>query len=63
MLKTLRVVGLVFAYLLVARLIRGVPARKGRRPGYARESPLRACSVSFKGASKKAKLKMMLVQS
>jgi hypothetical protein len=33
LLKLFLVVGLVFAYLLVARLMRGVPAKKRRGPG------------------------------
>jgi hypothetical protein len=32
LLKVFLVVGLIFAYLLVARLVRGVPASKRRRP-------------------------------
>jgi hypothetical protein len=32
MLKTFLVLGLVFAYLLAARLFRGVPSRRRQRP-------------------------------
>jgi hypothetical protein len=32
MLKIFLVLGLMFAYLLVARLVRGIPSKRRRRP-------------------------------